>query len=402
MPRYADDGAGPPDVGARLSRRGALHQLWRLALAATAAPMVSAGCSALNSSARDDKWWDSVMTPATDTPTITASPASRIAAGVRIAPTADYNSDPFFRFDGCHDILLDSFGAYAQPPEVVVPEIVTDAVDIEAVFRAGRDGAKVIGVRAVVDGKLSHLQLRRFDAKKGDSYYFRHEFSDPKVRHLKFEVDGANRFSGVVVGNHTILRRPESAHMLRHVAIGDSLQSGGANYHPGSEESGDFFYMRWESHSRFQAALMGCDSYINLGVGGTGWGENVPSDPFSARVPLAVRGVPQILGFYGSRNDVNHEVQVPHAVEMTLQRVAEVPVVLVSGPQQAGFSRLNELVKQEVEKSRRIWLDLDGVAAAPTSNPTGHPTFDEQLDLARAAFSQTDMSHVRDAIEHAK
>lgn len=364
-----------------------------------AVPVMSIGCDRLPSPL-EDPWWDAIVAPAVDIPTITASTSSRIAASDRMIPTASYDSDPCFRFDGCHEIFGDFDGVYAKAPEVVVPEIVTDAVDIEAVFRSGRDGADVIGVRVVVDGKLSHLRMRRFDAKMGDSYYFRHEFSDVRMRHLKFEVDGANRFSGVVVGRHTVLRRPPQAHKFRHVAIGDSLQSGGANYHVGSEVSGDFFYMRWECHSRLQAALMGCDSYINLGVGGTGWGNNVPNDPYAARIPLAVEAVPQVLGIYGSRNDLNFEEQVPHAVESTLQRVSHVPVVLVSGPQQAGFSRLNDLVQHAVERSGRMWLDLDGVAAAPVSNPTGHPTFDEQLRLARAAFSQTDMSRVREAVRH--
>lgn len=392
--------AGSAGVSAGISRREALHRFGRLGLAVTGLPILAVGCN-LQQSPLEDPWWDSILAPATDIPTITASSSSRIPTGTRIDAAAEHDSGPSFRFDGCHEIFRDSAGVYAKAPEVVVPEVVTDAVDVEAVFRAGRDGADVVGVRVVVDGKLSHLQLRRFDARSGDSYYFRHEFSDVKLRHLKFEVDGANRFSGLVVGKHTVLRRPAQAHKFRHIAIGDSLQSGGANYHVGSEVSGDFFYMRWESHSRFQAALMGCDSYINLGVGGTGWGDNVPDNAFSARVPLAVAGVPQVLGFYGSRNDLNFEQQVPNAVETTLQRVAHVPVVLVSGPQQAGFSRLNELVKRAVEKSGRMWLDLDGVASAPTSNTTGHPTLEQQLDLARAAFEQTDMNRVREALQQA-
>lgn len=384
-------------AAAVLSRRDALRQLSLMGLAVAGVPLLASGCSGSRSESSDPSW-DSVMAPAIDIPTITAAPASRIDGGILVTPTASYDSDPIFRFDGCHEVFVDAGGAYATPPEVVVPEIVTDALDVEAVFRAGRDGTDVVGARVVVDGKLSHLQLRRFDASNGTTYHFKHQFSDVRVRHLKFEVDGANRFAGIVVGKHAVLRRPEAAHRFRHVAIGDSVQLGGANYHVGSEMSGDFLYMRWESHSRFQAALMGCDSYINLGAGGTGWGDNVPGNPYAARVPLALACAPQVLGFYGSRNDVNSQQQVPHAVESALQSVGHLPVVLVSGPQQAGYTKLNELVEEQVVRAGRTWLDLDGVAASPGSNPTGHPTFQEQLKLARAAFDQTDMTRVREAV----
>lgn len=379
-----------------LSRREAIRRLGLLGLTTAVSSFALAGCSRESTPARVsiDPWWDAVIAPTADIPVITVSDSSQIANGRLIAPTPDYDNDPHFRYDGCHAVMSDSGGIFAEPPELVAPEIVTDAEDIELVFRSGRGGTAVLGARVVVDGKLSHVHLRRFDAEDGKDYYFRHHFTTARVRHLKFEVDGANRFKHAAVGAFSVLQRPAGAHRFRHTAIGDSLQKGGANYHIGSERSGDFFYMYWEAHSRFQAALMGCDSYINLGVGGTGWTDVDPDNPFSARVSTALAGSPHVLGFYGSRNDENNHDQLTSAIVATLHQAETAPVILVSGPQQAGFSNLSDIIEQKVLAAGRTWIDLDGVAGPPSSNPTGHPTFEEQLALARAAHSQTDMAQI--------
>lgn len=386
-----------------LSRRDAILRLGVLGLTAAAASTVLGGCGAEAPRGRVaiDPWWDTVVAPTSDIPVITTATSSQITEGRIVTPTPDYHGDPHFRYDGCHAVTSDADGIFAPAPELVAPEIITDAQDIETVFRSGRTGTEVLGLRVVVDGKLSHIQLRRFDGEEGKDYYFRHRFTTARVRHLKFEVDGVNRFKHAVVGPFGVLQRPKGAHQFRHTAIGDSLQKGGANRHIGDEQAGDFFYMYWECHSRLQAALMGCDSYINLGVGGTGWTAVAPENPFSERIPTALGGSPHVLGLYGSRNDSENKDQLASAVSDTLGRAQSVPVVLVCGPQQAGYTDLNEIVRQEVSSAGRVWIDLDGVAGPPSSNPTGHPTFQEQLDLARAAYSQTDMTDINAAVASA-
>lgn len=381
---------------APLSRREAMRRLGLLGLTAAASSFALAGCNQESAPGRVaiDPWWDTIIAPTSDIPVLTVSDSSQITNGRLLAPTSDYDNDPHFRYDGCHAVMSDSDGIFAAPPELVAPEIITDAQDIEMVFRSGRGGTEVLGARVVVDGKLSHVRLRRFDAEDGKDYYFRHHFTTARVRHLKFEVDGVNRFKHAAVGPFSVLQRPAGAHRFRHTSIGDSLQKGGANHHIGSERSGDFFYMYWEAHSRFQAALMGCDSYINLGVGGTGWTDVDAENPFSARIATALAGSPHVLGFYGSRNDEGNQDQLADAVVATLRQAETAPVILVSGPQQAGYSNLHDTIEQKVSAAGRTWIDLDGVAGTPSSNPTGHPTFEEQLALARSAYSQTDMDQI--------
>lgn len=387
----------------QLSRREAIRRLGLLGLTTAVPSFALAGCSREPASSRIaiDPWWDRIIAATSDIPVIVVAGSSRLQNGRTIAPTTDYDKDPHFRYDGCHEVLSDPDGIFAAAPELVAPEIITDAQDIEMVFRSGRSGKQVLGARVVVDGKLSHMQLRRFDAQAGEDYYFHHHFTTTRVRHLKFEVDGVNRFKHAVAGEFSVLQRPFGPHQFRHTAIGDSIQRGAANYHPGEERAGDSLYMYWEAHSRFQAALMGCDSYINLGVGGTGWTDVDADDPFSARIPTALAGSPHVLGFYGSRNDETHQDQLSVAVAATLRQAQSAPVILVSGPQQAGYSNLNHVIQQQVSAAGCAWIDLDGVAGPPSSNPTGHPTFEEQLALARAAHSQTDTSFIAAAVSAA-
>ena len=58
-----------------------------------------------------------------------------------------------------------------------------------------------LGVRLVVDGKLSSLAMdRTFATTSGTVYYYKCHFGSANTRHLKFQIDGANRFDGVVLG----------------------------------------------------------------------------------------------------------------------------------------------------------------------------------------------------------
>lgn len=322
--------------------------------------------------------------PADDMPTITAASSSQISGGSAVQPTASYWADPTFRYDGTNEVIVQLDGVYGGSNGAlsaqVTPETVTDAQDIEFRYRIGRTtGTNVLGARAVVNGKMCQLRMLRYNGATGDMY-FRLHFPTARVRTIRMETDGFNLFRGVIVGTKTILQRPTAPIRCRYVAIGDSLQQGGP----------DLDYFRYESHSRFLAQLMGADSYINLGVGGSGFVNPAgASDPFSNRVPLALACNPHILSIFGSRNDTGLSA-VLAAVINTLALAQDVPMVNVCGPQQAGFSALNETVRQGVIVAGRKWIDLDGLAQSPTTAPAGHPTFQEQLDLAAAAYVQLD------------
>lgn len=396
------DSAGLAMSRRELIRRGSL-------LGLCAATLMNAGCGTDDATSRPiNDPWAAISAPTLDIPVITASDTSNIIGGVTFEPTTSYDGDPHFRYDGCHSVELRPDGLIAPTaPESVVPETITDARDIEVIIRSGRAGPDAIGVRVVVDGKLSHLKMLRFGASSKADYYYRHQFPTSRIRHLKFEIDGQIGFRGIVVGQHTVLGRPEGHHQFRHTAIGDSLNAGGIGKHINSDGLGVTFYplydyLRYETHSYFQSALMGCDSYVNLGVRGTGWVAQSSQNNFAARIPTAIAGNPDVLGFYGSRNDSGREAEVASAVRETLGMVQSVPTVLVCGPQQSGYSILNDIVHEGTTEADRTWVDLQAVAASPSSDPTRHPTFQEQLALAYAADAQIDALEVRETTEKAK
>lgn len=336
--------------------------------------------------------------PAADTPVITSS-ASSVVGGSPLVPTTDFYYDPTYRYDGTYSGALTTISGGIRPLQgQVCPEIVTDAATVEFEFLSGRTGTQGLHVRAIVDGKWCQMQMLRFAGTANARVFFRLVFPSSKVRRIKLEQEGCVDFFGVRLSSYTIARRPSGEYRSTFVCIGDSNNQGGQNI---GDVSNSFYFCRWETHSRFQAALMGCDGYVNLGAGGTGWSDVVPSNPFSARIAVALAARPAVLFFAGSRNDSGRESQIISAVRNALALCQEVPVVLTCGPQQAGFTALNELVRQATVEMGRRFLNLDGVAASPVSNPTGHPTFAECLALARAAHAQTDAMVVQSRVDAA-
>ncbi|SCX06087.1 Ig-like domain-containing protein [Mycolicibacterium fluoranthenivorans] len=334
-------------------------------------------------------WWSKVFAAPADSPTITVATSSQIT-GTVVTPTASYDYDPIFRYDGCHAVTVDGAGAYASTyPELLVPETVTDAQDLEYRFVAATTGTGTLGIRVIVDGKLTSLAMPRFDAVAGNAYYVRLHFGATKVKNVRVAANGSSRFVSLEATTYSVLQRPLGTPRSRFAVIGDSLQMGSPTFH----------YLGWESHSFFQSILMGCDSYINLGIGGTGWSDVAPGSDFGARIVTALACSPHILAFFGSRNDNSRYTQVLAAAMAGLAQVESVPVVLVCGPQQGtSFTVLNDLVRQSTIASGRTWIDLLGIAQDYTLDATGHPTFDEQLALARAAHAQVDMSAIIAAV----
>lgn len=337
--------------------------------------------------------------PAADIPVVTSAASTQVASGVLITPTTNFYYDPTFRYDGTYNGAITLITGGIRPLQgQVCPEIETDAQEVEFEFAAGRTGTQGLHLRVLIDGKwVNHTgtvgQMLRFAGTNTVRVFFKLTFATGSMRRIKIEQEGCTDFFGVRLSpSYTIARRPSGDYRAPFVCIGDSLTQGGQNI---DGLSGSYFYCRWESHSRFQAALMGCDSYLNLGAGGTGWSDVVAGNRYGDRVTTALAAKPAVIFFAGSRNDFGRESQVIDAVRNALSLCAEVPVVLTCGPQQAGYTALNDLVRKATAEMGRRFLNLDGVAASPASNPTGHPTFAECIALAKAGHAQTDAMAVQ-------
>lgn len=346
-------------------------------------------------------FWETIFSPpdANDIPSVTSSTSSQITTPNVLLPTSDFYYDPNFRYDGTYQEALIPITGGIRADSTngqICPEIYTDAQDIEFKFNPGRTGTGAVHIRVLVDGKFCQLQMLRFNSTSGTPNYYRLQFPTQKARRIKIEQEGHSDFLGAYLATYSLATRPIYPYKHRHVVVGDSLQQGGAYT---GDVPGSYFYCRWEAHSRFQAALYGADSYINLGQGGTGWSDVVPSNPYFERVQKAVNIKADSIGIYGSRNDTGRESQIIAAVSKCIEYCTSTPVVIVSGPQQAGYDELNSLVNQGVKKFNVFYLNLNGSAPSPSSNPTGHPTFAEQINIAKDAAKQTDIIYLKSLVD---
>lgn len=330
-----------------------------------------------------DPYWDAAFAPPAvgDTPTVTVATSSQIVGGTAIVPTNSFE-DVNFRYDGTDTVTTVTGGVRAgTAPSIIIPEWVTDAANYEVLFKGTIASSTNGAYRILVDGKMCTIPMNRVATTVDGWNYFRLVFPSQKVRSIRFEQNGHHDFGGVIIsGSYTVFQRPQRDVRFRFVNIADSLGAGSSLY----------YYLRYESFARLLAHAMGADSFVDLSFGGTGFSDAIPDNTFADRVPQALALKPHMIGFFGSRNDYSYEATVPSGVSAALAQVTDVPVVVVSGPQQAGYSALNELVRQGVVAAGRKWINLDGVAANPSSNPTGHPTFNEHIALAKAAYGQLD------------
>lgn len=331
------------------------------------------------------------VAPAYNVPVISTSATSLISGGVLVQATGDYSGDSHFRYNGCVSVTADSTWVSAPSGQLVgnqvlVPEFVTDQADIEVKLKDGRTGD--IGFRVIVDGKLtSTWTMLRVAGTANATRYLRLVFPDARVRHIQVESDGILSFGGVIAASGAVVQRPPRGWVNRHVVIGDSLNAGSATYD----------YVKYESHSRLTAFLLGADFYLNLAVGGTGWiaDNSGGGNPFWGRIAVALAALATTLHFYGSRNDVASTVTaVRQAVIDALALTSDVPNVIVGGVAQAGYSSLSDAIRQGVVAAGRTYVDIDALAAANATRPNGHPTMDEQILIGKAVYSQLDRSRL--------
>ena len=341
-----------------------------------------------------DPYWDAAFAApaAGDTPTVTVATSSQITGGTAIVPTNSFE-DVNFRYDGTDTVTTVTGGVRAgTAPSIITPEWVTDAANYEVLFKGTIASSTNGAYRILVDGKMCTVPMNRVTTTVDGWNYFRLVFPTQKVRSIRFEQNGHHDFGGVIIdSDYTVFQRPQRDVRFRFVNIADSLGAGSSLY----------YYLRYESFARFLAHAMGADSFVDLSFGGTGFSDIVSDNTFADRVPQALALKPHMIGFFGSRNDYSYEATVPSGVTAALNQVPDVPVVVVSGPQQAGYTALNELVRQGVVAAGRKWINLDGVAANPASNATGHPTFAEQIALAKAAYSQLDRARLDSTLDSA-
>lgn len=354
-----------------------------------------------------DPWWTAAFQApiSDDTPTITVDTSGAITGGTSVVPTADYFGDTHFRYDMCTSVSLSAGLVSPVQPSggatfPVVPEFVTsggcDKVDVIVKTNAG---ASAIGLRLIINGRWLNLPLTWFTATASTLYYIRLTFPTAKARSIRVETTSTASFGGVVVPSGETVSRPAREVQKRMVVIGDSYAKG-ANSNTTNDPATNGCSV-YETFVHYVAKLLGCDSIINLAVGGTGWvDDNAGADStFGARIADVLAASPHILLAVGSRNDSAYTpAQIYAAATSALGQYADIPVVEVCGPEDDGVGSgtlspaQNEAVKQAARTAGRRFNDMIGVVTTLDKNlfDTVHPSVLGAQKLAKAFYGSLD------------
>lgn len=355
-----------------------------------------------------DAWWDQVFAApaADDTPVVTVGTSGLIVGGTSIVPTTDYHGDTHFRYDGCAAVYstVANMVRPVHPSAVgtaydIAPEFVTSpgCASVEVKFTMNSGGTS-LGLRVIVDGKWLTLPQQWFTTTALSTVFVRLVFPTAKARHIKVQPVNVTNFAGVVVPAGETVTRPQDE-VRRMVIVGDSYTSGAnANTTTDPATNGT---SRFETFPNYVAALLGFNSVLNLGSGGTGWvntggGKSV----FGQRAADVLAAAPQMVLAAGSRNDSTSTAAAVYAAAVSaLGPLADIPVLEVMGlgdvlaPQSGP---LNAAVKAGALAAGRPFHDMLGVITAVDKNAadTVHPSALGMMKLARAYYASLDQERV--------
>lgn len=358
-------------------------------------------------------WWDSAFAApiADDTPTVAVATSGAISGGTSVYPTTDYFGDTHFRYDDCASVSSPGANLVAavQPASggtayyTLVPEFVTsqgcDKVDIKFTMNAA---GTYMGLRVIINGRWLTLPMQWYATAINTVYWVRLTFPTAKARSIRVETANTGNFGGVVVPSGETVTRPGGEIRKRMVILGDSYTVG-ANAHTTSDPTTNGC-ARFETFPYYVAKLLGCDSVLNLGVGGTGWVNDASTKTtFGARVADILAANPHIVLAAGSRNDNPYTgAQVYAAAASALAQLVDIPVVEVCALGDAGSgsgttgSVLNEAVKQAARLAGRHFNDVLGVVGSDDKNSADnvHPSILGAQKLAKAFYTTIDRAHI--------
>lgn len=337
-------------------------------------------------------WWDVVFAApaAEDVPQISVATASTLS-GTTIAPTADMEFDPHFRYDGCIGVTSPAVGWVAPAPSAVGvqyycnEEFVTDASNsvVEIPVMTTAAGGK-IGVRVLIDGKPHAVELQRFSIGALTTYYVKIAFPTARARRLLVEVEGIARVGGVVVPTGQTVYRPEREIQKPIGILADSFGRG-AGWSTGGASG-------LETFGYYLGRLLGADRLVNFSIGGTGWVSAGSAQPFGTRTPEILSSGVTALVALGSRNDNGAVSSVFAAVRAALSQLQTIPALWVGGPAQSAFASVNAEVRHAAAAASRSFIDvLDVITPGERTWTDGiHPSHAGHVELAKAFYAGID------------
>lgn len=222
---------------------------------------------------------------------------------IRQGQTITPENDPVFRFLGIGAGIKPNYPTISPDNTNVFYPLLTGGVSQNAKWRPKqafihtgqviefclKATATTILYRLTIDGlRVSEDMASLTSVTSGSVYTVKVDFGSIATRRVEWESDHQN-FGGVFVEPTATIHRAPPA-KLRLATFGDS-HVGGAD--------GINAYDAWTPRC---ADLLGCDEWLNLGIGGSGYLRSATND-FRLRLPDIIAANPDILIYYGSYND---------------------------------------------------------------------------------------------------
>lgn len=343
----------------------------------------SADVSAVEKQARiGDAWWTTALAAPAETPMMTVTTKQLGGALTRpriVDNVLDQENDPTFRYGGAPKAVRQGTTADIVVADRIDPDLATVFVLRPRVIVAGaadvefclRPSATSVKLRLVVDGKW--LPITTLDGLTAHTdHYVRFQFPTARAREIELQIPYSNiAFGGAATSSSGTLIRPRAKKGPKVAFLGDSF-TGGA----GAVTS-------IETHAGYAARLLGAGDWRNYGIGGSGY---VTSQVFADRVESIVAWKPDIVVILGSRNDGSaYSATVRAAAVSVIDALQDVPLVVVSGPSQAGLEGMRDTVRDAAIIAGRPFVDTLGVIT-PALTDNVHPTVEGHRALARVLY----------------
>lgn len=311
-----------------------------------------------------------------------------------VGAAGDIAGDTHFLYDGMLELtpepantaqfvtvpLLPGGDAQAARYQFRVRTIVAKSATVKIRLRLK---ASSIGFRIKVNGAWISDELTRFsDLTAGGTYLATLTFPNAATRTIEYEDAGSSSFGGMVISTTGTLTRAPAPN-FRLAILGDSI-TGGSSFPPDGAT-------RLETYAARVAHLLGAESYINFGVGGTSYQNGDPATRFGARVPAILQYDPDIVITFGSRNDGTGGSQsITDAVVAVLNGLQDVPEVYVVGMITAAHTGNNESVRAAAIEVGRPFIDPIAAGWIDPVKDIGedgvHPTFVGHRRIARGLY----------------
>lgn len=346
--------------------------------------------------------------PEIDTPVITqaTSNATALSSPVVYKPyicgtgsaisNSDGQGDTYIRFapgtfytanGGSNDLAMygqtkpGGTAQWAKWP-VIASFTTASSVSVVEVGSYSQDNNDTLMPLIEVNGRfVNDVAIRR--TVTGNDWKFTLTFPTPKVRTIKIYAVGSFGLTAIRVPTGQSISKP-SAPTKTIAFIGDSFVNGAGSGLDAGAGIAETFAVRL-------ARLMGADSVLLAGIGGTGFTAGSTTNNYLTRASYVVGKAPNILIVNGSINDGVGAGTLAADIADFLAAVSTITRVIVVGTMATGYESNHDAVKTATELAGREFVDMrsflkSGNYGVYRYSDNTHPSTQGHKAIARAVF----------------